>query len=70
MIPMKTSSVFKSRWMALIWAAGIIWFAYDFAGSQPQPAQNADNAEQATDATGAPITPEEQNKAEEILRNF
>jgi hypothetical protein len=70
MIPMKTSSVFKSRWMALIWAAGIIWFAYDFAGSQPQPAQNADNAEQPTDATGAPITPEEQNKAEEILRNF
>jgi hypothetical protein len=70
MIPMKTSSVFKSRWMALIWAAGIIWFAYDFAGSQPQPAQNVDNAEQPTDATGAPITPEEQNKAEEILRNF
>ena len=24
MIPMRTSSVFKSRWMALIWAAGII----------------------------------------------
>lgn len=70
MIPMKTSSVFKSRWMALIWAAGIIWFAYDFAGSQPQPAQNGDNAEQATDAAGEPITPEEQNKAEEILRNF
>ncbi|HEX8938412.1 MAG TPA: hypothetical protein VF776_09105 [Sphingomicrobium sp.] len=22
--------------MALIWAAGIIWFAYDFAGSEPQ----------------------------------
>lgn len=70
MIPMKTSTVFKSRWMALIWAAGIIWFAYDFAGSQPQPAQNGDNAEQATDAAGEPITPEEQNKAEEILRNF
>jgi hypothetical protein len=70
MIPMKTSSVFKSRWMALIWAAGIIWFAYDFAGSQPQPAQNGDNAEQATDAPREPITPEEQNKAEEILRNF
>ena len=22
--------------MALLWAAGIIWFAYDFAGSAPQ----------------------------------
>ena len=70
MIPMKTSSVFKSRWMALIWAAGIIWFAYDFAGSQPQPTTNGTNAEQATDVTGAPITPEEQNKAEEVLRNL
>lgn len=40
MIPMKTSSVFKSRWMALIWAAGIIWFAYDFAGSTPQDEDN------------------------------
>lgn len=36
MVPMRLSSVFKSRWMALIWAAGIIWFAYDFAGSEPQ----------------------------------
>src|SRR5581483_2480385 len=36
MIPMKTSTVFKNRWMALLWAAGIIWFAYDYANSQPQ----------------------------------
>ena len=36
MIPMKTSSVFKNRWMALLWAAGIIWFAYDIAASAPQ----------------------------------
>ena len=36
MVPMRTSSVFKSRWMALLWAAGIIWFAMDVAGSQPQ----------------------------------
>ena len=42
MIPMRTSSVFKSRWMALLWAAGIIWFAYDFAApsaSRPTPTQ-------------------------------
>lgn len=25
------SSLFKSRWMALLWAAGIIWSAYSFA---------------------------------------
>ncbi len=36
MIPMRASTVFKNRWWALLWAAGIIWFAYDFAGSTPQ----------------------------------
>jgi hypothetical protein len=54
MIPMRTSSVFKSRWMALLWAAGIIWFAYDFAGSEPQDG-NA-SAENSTDAAGASTT--------------
>lgn len=34
MIPMRTSSIFKSRWMALLWSAGIIWMAIDVAGSQ------------------------------------
>jgi len=33
MIPMRLSSVFKSRWMALLWAAGICWFAIDVADS-------------------------------------
>lgn len=52
MFPMKSSWVFKSRWMALIYAAGIIWFAYDFAASQPQDGDmSADN--QATAATNA-----------------
>jgi hypothetical protein len=70
MIPVKTSSVFKSRWMALLWAAGIIWFAYDFAGSQPQPTQNGDNAEETTDVTGAPVTPEDQQKVADALKNL
>ena len=70
MIPVKTSSVFKSRWMALLWAAGIVWFAYDFAGSQQSPDANSVNSEQPTDVTGAPVTPDEQKKAEDVLRNF
>ena len=41
MIPMRTSTIFKSRWMALLWAAGIIWFAYDFA----TPSDEAANAD-------------------------
>jgi hypothetical protein len=60
MFPMRTSSVFKSRWMALLWCAGIIWFAYDFAGSQPQDTNSSANAEQPTDVTGAPLTPKDE----------
>jgi hypothetical protein len=67
MIPMRTSSIFKSRWMALIWAAGIIWFASDVAGSQPQDANASANATELTDATGAPVTKDEEKKLAEEL---
>jgi hypothetical protein len=53
MFPMRLSTVFKNRWWALIWAAGIIWFAYDFAGSQPQSDNETANAEQANMALKA-----------------
>ncbi|MGN6589189.1 MAG: hypothetical protein ACTHKE_02740 [Sphingomicrobium sp.] len=36
MFPFRLSTIFTNRWMAILWAAGIIWFAYDFAGSMPQ----------------------------------
>ena len=70
MIPMKTSSIFKSRWMALIWAAGIIWFAYDTASSQPQDSNGSANAEQATDASGAPVTSDDMNSAAAALNSL
>ena len=57
MIPMRWSTIFKSRWMALIWAAGIIWFAYDFAGSAPQ--DDGNNSAAADD----------QNKVADVLGN-
>ena len=69
MIPMRMSTVFKSRWMALIWAAGIIWFAWDVAGSTPQ-ADNSTNAEQPTDATGTPVTSDDQNKLADAINGF
>jgi hypothetical protein len=28
----RLSSIFKSRWMALLWAAMVIWTAVDFVG--------------------------------------
>ena len=45
--PVKTSSVFKSRWKALLWAAGILFFAYTVAGSMP--ASDTSNASANTD---------------------
>ena len=70
MFPMRTSTIFRNRWMALVWAAGIIWFAYDFAGSQPEPANASDNADQATDATGAPLTADDQQRVADALNAF
>jgi hypothetical protein len=42
MLPIKTKSVFKSRWMALLWAGGIVWTAAEFVGNQPHPAAGGD----------------------------
>jgi hypothetical protein len=50
MIPVRMSSVFKNRWMAVLWAAGVIWFAYDFAGSQPQDDNSSANSDQVAEA--------------------
>ena len=69
MIPMRTSTIFKNRWWALLWAAGIIWFAYDFA-SPSDDATNGANAEQATDVTGTPITADDQKKAAAAIANL
>jgi hypothetical protein len=35
MLPIRPHSIFKSRWVALLWAAGIVWSAAEFAGQQP-----------------------------------
>jgi len=70
MFPMRTSSVFKSRWMALLWAAGIIWFAYDFAGSAPATDNSTANAAQTTDATGSPVTPDQEKRFADELNSF
>lgn len=50
MFGVRYSSLFKSRWMALLWAAGIIWSAYSFTapdtdgGSDAQAIGNNDAA--------------------------
>ena len=69
MIPIKHSNIFKSRWWALLWAAGIVWFAYDFVA--PGASSNASaNTEEATDATGSPVTNEDEQKLAAALNSF
>jgi hypothetical protein len=61
-------SLFQSRWMALCWAAMIVWFAVDFIGTGPAAPAPGNNqvAENATDALGGPVT----NEDIETLRRF
>ena len=59
---MRSRTIFKNRWWAVLWAIGIIWFALDVAGG-PAPADNSTAAAadaptdvtDVTDVTGAPI---------------
>ncbi len=62
---MRTSSVFKSRWLALVWAAGILWFAYDVAGGPGD--STGTNAEQPTDVTGAPVTSDDAKRLQNVI---
>lgn len=52
---MPYAKLFRSRWAALLWAAGMLWTAVEVAGVSP--ATPPDNATQATDtdATGMPV---------------
>ena len=69
MIPMKHSSIFKSRWMALLWAAGIIWFALDIAGPGESKAGNSTEAK-PTDVTGAPIKDKDVEKLKHVIEGL
>lgn len=63
---MRHSTIFRSRWMALVWAAGIVWFAVDFTAPDAPPANGSDNAA-AADATGAPVTKEDLATLEQFV---
>lgn len=50
---MPSARLFRSRWSAMFWAAGIIWMAVDVADSAPTPAPAGNTATPAaTDASG------------------
>jgi hypothetical protein len=69
MIPMRTSSVFRSRWLALLWAAGFLWLALDVAGGASAPSNSAVDEAGAglTDETGQPVTSEDSEKVAKAL---
>lgn len=55
--------LFRSRWAALFWAAGVVWTAYDVAGAAP--ARAPAHAAAPTDALGEPVD----RAALEVLAN-
>lgn len=55
MFGFRYSSLFKSRWIALLWAASICWMAVSIAGGFADKDGNA----AATDATGAQVSPDD-----------
>lgn len=57
MFPFRTSSVFRSRWMALLWCAGFIWMAIDVANRKSDPSDNATAAATAKQTGGAKADP-------------
>jgi hypothetical protein len=54
MLPIRTQSIFRSRWMALLWAGGIIWSAVEFTGGQKGGSD--ENANVSTDEQQAVAT--------------
>lgn len=64
MLPRRPSALFRSRWAALLWAAGVLWTAVSVAGVGTSHAP-APPTENATDALGQPVD----NAGLAVLRN-
>ena len=56
--------------MALLWAAGIIWFALDIAGTGDSKADGNKTEAEATDATGAPDKDEDVKALEGVIKGL
>lgn len=69
MLPIKHSSIFKSRWMALLWAAGVIWFALDVASPPDKPGK-PDAANDAALNAAVATLPADQREALNTLASF
>lgn len=54
MLPRRPSALFRSRWAALLWAAGVLWTAVTIAGIGKSHAPAAP-ASTASDPAGQPV---------------
>jgi hypothetical protein len=66
----RTTSIFKSRWMALVWALGIIVVAFEVAGPEAQASNTSENAQAPTDAMGDHVSNEDAKKLDTILNGL
>lgn len=59
------SWIFKSRWMALLWAAAICWMAVAYVGVAPEGGSNS-----VSPAIDADISPEEIKQITDTLKKL
>jgi hypothetical protein len=75
MLPRRPKQIFVSRWSALWWAAGVIFFAVTtigFAGHDSKPAPDNQTQTQdapMTDALGQPISNQDVAALKKLLDN-
>ena len=60
--------LFRSRWAAVLWAAGMLWLAIDVAGIGGGSPRSAPGA--ATDVTGVPVDDGEMRNAITALNSI
>jgi hypothetical protein len=66
---MRRSDIFRSRWSALLWAAGFVLLALQVAW--PDEAAPGNNQQEVmTDVTGAPVDNAQVEQVEGILANL
>jgi hypothetical protein len=56
MFPRNPARIFRSRWSALLWAAGILFFALTTIGLGDRETAAVENSVGITDATGAAVS--------------
>ena len=56
MIPRNPSRIFRSRWSAIWWAVGILFFAVTTIGLGDRETAAVENSVGITDATGAAVS--------------